>query len=75
MKGHPAKTYEQIVALVRWQIDIQLTVGREHARLAGVGKSILDGHVPATRMVGDPCPVCHGQVFPCQIIVDYSWTV
>jgi len=79
MPGYPlfmgifgnAVTYEEVIAALRKRIEEQYDEGAEYARLAEVGEDILKQHVPASKKVGDPCPHCKDDTFPCTIITDY----
>lgn len=64
-------TYEEIINALRERIEDELNAGAEYARLATVGESILREHVPDSHKVGDPCPKCAHDTFPCEIITDY----
>lgn len=64
-------TYQEVVRALRYRILEEYKEGAEYARLAEVGEAILREHVPESHKVGDPCPKCRTETFPCEIIVDY----
>lgn len=64
-------TYEEIMAALRERIHDEFDEGAEYSRLAEIGEAILREHVPASHKVGDPCPKCPHDTFPCRIINDY----
>lgn len=62
------ETYGQIVAKMQAAIDQDLDAGHELTRLGEIGEAILHEHVPASKVVGDPCPKCADEKFPCTIM-------
>ncbi|MDO5681509.1 MAG: hypothetical protein Q4G46_01600 [Propionibacteriaceae bacterium] len=64
-------TYDEIITALRKRIEEELDEGAEYARLARVGEDILREHVPDSKKVGDACPKCADDTFPCHIITDY----
>ncbi|WP_432559987.1 hypothetical protein [Granulicoccus sp. GXG6511] len=64
-------TYEEVITALRKRIEEEFDAGGEYTRLAEVGESIMKEHVPDSKKVGDPCPKCEKDTFPCEIITDY----
>lgn len=64
-------TYDEVIHALRKRIEEEYSDGAEYTRLAEVGESILQQHVPASHTVGDPCPKCRRVPFPCEVITDY----
>ena len=62
------ENYEQIAEKMRRAIQFDRREGGDLLRMAEVGEQIWQQHVPDSKKVGDRCPKCADDTFPCKII-------